>query len=86
MGGLVESLDRTISEICLWCHAHPGEWHSWPVSYSSHGDAERDLERYQYGESDCWRCDPMAFRYRRAHSTFLDSDGRYRVLVMLLWS
>ncbi len=86
VGGLIDSVNRTISETCLWCHAHPGKWHSWPIAYSSERAAREDLERFQYNEVDGWRCDPRAFRYRRAHSTFLDSDGRYRVLVMLLWS
>ena len=86
MGGLIDSVNRTISETCLWCHAHPGKWHAWPIAYSSERAAREDLERFQYNEVDGWRCDPRAFRYRRAHSTCLDSDGRYRVLVMLQWS
>lgn len=35
MGGLIDSVNRTISETCLWCHAHPGKWHAWPIAYSS---------------------------------------------------
>lgn len=85
MTGLVESLDRTIADVCLWCHAHPGRWRAWPISYSSAHDAERDLERHQYGEVAEFQCDPAAFRWQRAHRTFLDADGRYRVRVMLLW-
>lgn len=86
MPGLIDDIDRSIADTCLWCHAHPGEWHSWPIAYTSRGDAERDLERYQYNETDEWKCDPAAFRWRRAHATFLDGDGRYRVMVMLLWA
>lgn len=86
MGGLIESFNRTVSETCLWCHAHPGEWHSWPIAYSSERAAREDLERFQYNEVDGWRCDPRAFRWQRAHATFLDGDGRFRVRVMLLWS
>lgn len=86
MSGVIDPIDRSVTDVCLWCHAHPGQWHSWPIVYSGHGDAERDLERFQYNEVDGWRCDPKAFRWQCAHRTFLDADGRYRVRVMLLWA
>lgn len=83
MTGMTDSTCDSIRDIITWCRQHPGQWHTWPIAYwgrHAQRDAAYDMRTLQTGGYGITPR-PGEIQFSRAHETFLDTDGAYRLRI-----